>query len=162
LTLEEALIIQIGIGAGAAVTGLAVGFLLGRWRRPGPEDATDWKLRLAARDQDLSSAMDRLVEAEMAYHAAMEAGSATPAGDSDSVARIEALTEELAEAEDELTRLRVLGVDRTPAGGNLARRLETLESELATLESLRCPDPSAHRRSEAVPSDGARSATNGA
>ncbi|MEX2420062.1 MAG: hypothetical protein WD652_06740 [Acidimicrobiia bacterium] len=159
--MEEALIIQIGIGAGAAVLGIAVGFLLGRGRRPGPEDASDWKLRLAARDQDLSSAMDRLVEAEMAYQAAMEQVSAAAAGNPDSAARIEALTEELAEAEDELTRLQVLGVDRTPAGGNLARRLETLESELATLESLRCPDPSAHRRSEVVPVDGTPSAANG-
>ncbi|MEX0826455.1 MAG: hypothetical protein WD184_06890 [Acidimicrobiia bacterium] len=160
--MEEALIIQIGIGAGAGVLGLAGGFLLGRRRRrPGPENASDWKLRLAARDHDLFNAMDRLVEAEMAYQASMEQPTATPAGASDSAARIEALTEELAEAEDELTRLQVLGVDRTPAGGNLARRLETLESELATLESLRCPDPSAHRRSEVVPVDGIQSPSNG-
>jgi hypothetical protein len=157
----EALWIEVVIGVAAAALGLTVGWLIGRRRRADPERSSDWRLRLAARDQDLSNAMDRLVEAEIAYQAAMEQVSALPTSDPASAARIDGLTEELAEAHDELTRLRVLGVDRTPAGGNnLARRLETLESELATLESLRCPDPSAHRRSEGASIDPANPASN--
>jgi hypothetical protein len=146
---EEALLIDIGIGASAAILGIAIGFLLGRRRGARSAGDSDWKIRLAARDQDLADAMSRLVDAELAYQAAMEQVTAMPSGDPESMARIEALTEELAEAEDELTRLRVLGIDRTPAGGNLSRRLETLEAELATLESLRCPEPAAHRRNAA-------------
>lgn len=160
--MEDALWIDIGIAAAALLGGLSIGLLIGRRGGRRTEPDGDWKLRLAARDQDLADAMGRLVDAEMAYQAAMEQMSAMPASDPESLARIEALTEELAEAEDELTRLQVLGVDRTPAGGSLARRLETLEAELANLQSLRCPEPAAHRRAErGVDLDRPQSAASG-
>jgi len=153
--LEDRLLIDIGIPAAAALVALLIGFSLGRTRkRPGPDEA-DWRVRLAARDRDLLDATERLVDAELALQEVL--GHATaPTLDAETAAQVSSLTEELQEAEDELMRLRSLGVDRTPAGGSIARRLETLEAELATLESMRCPDPAAHRHqrsSRRTPSD---------
>jgi predicted flap endonuclease-1-like 5' DNA nuclease len=46
--------------------------------------------------------------------------------------------------------LRALEVDKAPAASSdMARRLEALEVELSTLASMRCPDPSVHRRTAA-------------
>lgn len=139
---------QIALLAGSTVVALFLGYVAGRHRSNGNAGSSDWKMRLAARDRDLAEAADRLIEAELALQTALQG--THQGSDPESRARIDALTEELADAEDELTRLRSLGVHEAAAEGTLARRLETLEAELATLESLRCPDPAAHRRRHAA------------
>lgn len=131
-------------GGAALVTGLVGGILIGR-RRPGGGDA-DWKMRMAARDHDLADAVARLSDAEIELQALRIQVSSVPPPDVQIEARLAELTEELNQADEELTRLRFLGVDKEPAGSSaMARRLESLEVELSTLASMRCPDPSAHR-----------------
>jgi chromosome segregation ATPase len=135
--------------------GLGVGWLAGGRRARG-NDLQNWKTRLAARDEDLrrsenalgeatievETLRNRLREAEMAP-AQHDRRPEPP--DADLPAQLEALERELAEAEDEIVRLR--SEAEQPSGdAGLRRRLEELEAELATLESLRCPDPTAHRR----------------
>ena len=143
--MDDVTLTQAAILAGTtAVAAMLVGLAMGRHRANRGNVTADWKMRLATRDRDLSDAVDRLIEAELALQDALKAQERDP--DAGIRARVAALAEELTEAEDELTRLRALGVDRAPVDGSVARRLETLEAELATLESLRCPDPSAHRR----------------
>lgn len=132
-----------------ATAGLVVGGIIGAWaarrRAERIRRAADWEGRLAARDRDLAEAVDRMLEADLALHDAIEARRGGPGVDPEAEARIGVLTEELAEAEDELTRLRALAIDHVPDEGSVADRMERLEAELVTLESFRCPDPSAHR-----------------
>ena len=59
--------------------------------------------------------------------------------------QIDALERELAEAEEELVSLRAGTEEGAGADSPGRSRIEELESELATLDSLRCPDPAAHR-----------------
>ena len=139
--MDQTTMTQLAVLGSSIVLSLAAGFLVGSRRSSRVAASADWRIRLAARDRDLAEAVDRMIEAEIALQEAIR----DSAGDAER-ARLIALSEELADAEDELNRLRALGVDRVPARGDLAHRMETLEAELATLESLRCPDPSAHRR----------------
>ena len=135
------------VGGSALLIGFVVGRLFRRGGSHGSEEA-DWRVRVAARDRDLGDAVERLADAEIELQALRERLMALPSRDPETEAQIADLTEELGLADDELTRLRSLGVDKSPAGSSaLARRLESLEVELSTLASLRCPDPSAHRRS---------------
>jgi predicted flap endonuclease-1-like 5' DNA nuclease len=138
-------ILLICTTAGAAVGGIMVGFAVGRSRVP-KGDAVDWRIRMAARDRELADSAGRLADAAVeiqTLRARMDSSVPDPATE----ARIATLTEELGLADEELTRLRSLGVDRTQAGSSdMARRLEALEVELSTLASMRCPDPAAHRR----------------
>ena len=125
---------------GALVLGLVAGWVVRGARNSSGVSDADWRLRLAARDRDLEEAEHRLASLVRAVGALD--------GDMDAAARLVALDEELLEAEHELDRLRALEIDKNPASSSImARRLEELEVELATLESLRCPEPSAHRRS---------------
>ncbi len=136
-----------GAGLGGLLVGVVAGLVIGRGNRP-EDTETDWKVRMAARDRDLTDAVDRLADAEVELQSLRERLGATRRPDPEADAQIAALTEELHLADDELTRLRSLGVDRSPAASSgLAQRLEALEVELATLASMRCPDPSAHRGS---------------
>ena len=143
-------IVQLAAAAVAALAlGGAVGFLTGRARREW-HDVSDWKMRMAARDRDLSDTVERLAEAEVELQSVRDRVTASPVHDPEAEARIAALTEELQSADEELTRLRSLEVDKAPAASSdMARRLEALEVELSTLASMRCPDPSAHRRTAA-------------
>jgi len=143
-------IVQLAAAAVAALAlGGAVGFLVGRARREW-HDVSDWKMRMTARDRDLSDAVERLAEAEVELQSLRDRVTASPVHDPEAEARIAALTEELTSADEELTRLRSLEVDKAPAASSdMARRLEALEVELSTLASMRCPDPSAHRRTAA-------------
>ena len=137
----------IAVAAAASGAGVVVGLRIGRTRRD-RHDTGDWKVRMAARDRDLGDAVERLADAEIELQALRERLMALPSRDPETEAQIAGLTEELGLADDELTRLRSLGVDKSPAGSSaLARRHESLEVELSTLASLRCSDPSAHRRS---------------
>ncbi len=69
----------------------------------------------------------------------------------DLLAQVDTLERELAKAEDELMALRA-GSDDGAGGadgkGDARTRIDELESGLATLESLRCPDPTVHQSAE--------------
>lgn len=129
------------LSAGAFITGLGGGWLLRGARNNAGLSDDDWKLRLEARDRDLREAQDRMT--------ALIRAVGSLENEMDGPARLIALDEELRRAEEELDRLRALEIDRNPAAGSMARRLEELEVELATLESMRCPEPAAHRRMQA-------------
>jgi predicted nuclease with TOPRIM domain len=151
----------VGVAAGL-LTGVLLGWLVARRQVIASNDA-DWKTRLAARDADsrvlaeeLSTAVTerdalrtelRKARVELAETQTRAAGNPARYGTfagPDLEAQVEALERELAEMEDELTHLRA--GERPPAGDSVLRnRIEELEAELATLETLRCPDPGAHR-----------------
>lgn len=121
--------------------GLLVGWLLRGARNRSGVSSADWRIRLEARDRDLREAEERLT--------ALVAAVAGLDGSTDAADLLVALQEELESADEELDRLRALEIDKNPASGSMARRLEELEVELATLESMVCPDPGAHRRARA-------------
>lgn len=126
------------IPLGCLLIGALAGWI-GRGSRNGAGvSEADWRLRLQARDRDLREAEARLA-------ALVEAVSALD-GDTNAADRLIALEEELSNADQELDRLRALEIDKNPASGSMSRRLEELEVELATLESMKCPEPAAHRR----------------
>jgi hypothetical protein len=127
--------------AGSMLLGLAIGWLIRGTRNRSGVSAADWRLRLESRDRDLR-------ESEMRLAALVQA--ATALGDDMTAAdRLIALEEELGKAHEELDRLLALEIDKNPASGSMARRLEELEVELATLESMKCPEPGVHRRERA-------------
>jgi predicted flap endonuclease-1-like 5' DNA nuclease len=146
---STASLMYLGMLLAGLVTGLVVGGIVGgvlsRSERSF-EDATDWRVRMAARDRDLLDATNRLADAQLELQSLRDRLGGARHPDPLADAQIAALTEELRLADDELTRLRSLGLDRSPAApSGIAQRLEALEVELATLASMRCPDPSAHR-----------------
>lgn len=150
--MSEVSLMQVAIGGSALVAGLVIGLLIGRIGRGGREEA-DWRMRMAARDRELADTVDRLADAEVELQSLRDRVVLLPTHDPETDARLAELTEELAQADEELTRLRSLGVDQSLAGStDLARRLEALEVELSTLASMRCPDPAAHRKAAAHPS----------
>lgn len=136
------------IPTGSLVIGLILGWLVRGARNSDGLTARDWRLRLAARDRDLQAAEERM--------AALVSAVGGLDGDISAADRLIALDEELRDADEELDRLRALEIDKNPASGSISRRLEELEVELATLESMRCPEPAAHRR-DRVASGGDRS-----
>ena len=125
------------------VIGIAGGWMLRGRRNSGETSVADWRLRLEARDRDLRDAEERLIALVQAVGAV---DSSVDAAD-----RLIALDEELRNADEELDRLRALEIDKNPASGSISRRLEELEVELATLESMKCPEPAAHRRQRVRP-----------
>ncbi len=141
-----------GLAAGA---GLAWG--LGA-RRRGRGDR-DWHTRLAARDEELRETRESLsgataelddLRAELRrlrvlLARAETAREAAPApSDTAAPDLLEAREREPDVVQEESAPLP--SGDRAPSNGPSARdRIEELEAELATLESLRCPDPAAHR-----------------
>lgn len=134
--------VPLALAVAVPVSSLAVGLLIG-WLIRGGRNArgvseADWRIRLEARDRDLRQAQDRL---SALVHTTGSFDEIMSAAD-----RLVALEEEIDRSNEELDRLRALGVDREPATGSMARRLEELEVELATLASMACPDPVAHRR----------------
>lgn len=129
------------VALGALLVGLLLGWLLRGARNRSGVSAADWRIRLEARDRDLREAEERLT--------ALVAAVAGLDGSTDAADRLVALEEELESADEELDRLRALEIDKNPAAGTIARRLEELEVELATLESMTCPDPGVHRRARA-------------
>jgi chromosome segregation ATPase len=151
------------VGAAGLLLGALMGWRLGLRHATG-NSHRDWRTRVAARDSDLRTAQGALAEAAAevealraesreigrqleraeAAVAELQAGSSAANGTGAS-AEIEALERELAEVEEELARARRAAAE--PRGDpELRGRIEELESELATLESLRCRDPEAHRR----------------
>ena len=137
------------IPSGSLIIGLLVGWLLRGSRNSDGLTAADWRLRLATRDRDLQEAEARL--------AALVNAVGTIDGDVSAADQLIAFDEELRRAEEELDRLRALEIDKNPATGSIARRLEELEVELATLESMKCPEPAAHRRARVAPAHDAGS-----
>jgi chromosome segregation ATPase len=133
--------ILVFVPLGAMLAGLLGGWLVRGSRNSAGVSGADWRIRLEARDRDLREAEARL--------AALVGAIAALDGDMTAADRLVALEEELERADEELDRLRALAVDRDPASGSVARRLEELEVELATLESMKCPEPAAHRRARA-------------
>ena len=133
--------ILVLIPLGAMLVGLLGGWLLRGSRNGDGISTADWRIRLAARDRDLREAEERLAAL---VRAVSDLDADTSAAD-----RLIALQEELERADEELDRLRALEIDKNPASGSISRRLEELEVELATLESMKCPEPAAHRRARA-------------
>lgn len=129
------------VAVGALLVGVLAGWLMRGSRNSDGVTSADWRLRLEARDRDLR-------EAELRMAALVRAVGALD-GEMDATDRLIALDEELRKADEELDRLRALEIDKNPASGTIARRLEELEVELATLESMKCPEPAAHRRDRA-------------
>jgi len=140
--MTESVLLLVLIPIGSLVVGIASGSFL-RGKRTGGTSEADWKLRLEARDRDLRDAEQRLMALIKAVGAI---DSSVDAAD-----RLIALDEELRNADEELDRLRALEIDKNPASGSISRRLEELEVELATLESMKCPEPAAHRRERVHP-----------
>jgi hypothetical protein len=74
-------IVQLAAAAVAALAlGGAVGFLAGRARREW-HDVSDWKTRIAARDRDLSDAVERLAKAEVELQSLRDRLAASPVHD---------------------------------------------------------------------------------
>lgn len=149
--------------------GVLLGILLG-WLLRGDqtEGDRDWKTRLAARDEDLRVTQEELADTVVRLQE-LEAGGRRP-GESDELTEVRRAMVELGrQAEDAQRALhgngdelaaalahttdlrRRLAVLEKEAGTSSNARLESLEFELATLESLRCPDPGAHSRSPKTP-----------
>lgn len=141
--MTDSALLFVLIPIASLVVGIASGWFFRGKRNSGGTSVADWKLRLEARDRDLRDAEQRLMALVKAVGAI---DSSVDAAD-----RLIALDEELRNADEELDRLRALEIDKNPASGSISRRLEELEVELATLESMKCPEPAAHRRERVHP-----------
>jgi chromosome segregation ATPase len=153
--------------AGAAL-GILLGWLL-RGDRTKGDNAKDWKTRLAARDEDLHAAQQeladtviRLQELQAAVHRngngededltearrtmlelgrELESARRALARLGDPASELDAARSEIASLEE-----RILLLEEERATGPPGARIEELEAELATLASMRCPHPGAHRQ----------------
>lgn len=139
--MTDSVLLSVLIPVAALTVGLVAGWLMRGSRNADGLSAADWRLRLEARDRELREAEHRLA-ALLTAVGAMD-------GEMTTADLLIALDEELRDADEELDRLRALEIDKNPAAGSMARRLEELEVELATLESMKCPEPAAHRRARA-------------
>jgi hypothetical protein len=135
--MPESAISLIAFG-GALACGLLLGWLLRGARNSRGVSVSDWRIRLETRDRELRDTQVQLASLIRAV--------GVIDGEIDAASRLMELGEELSRTDEELDRLRALEVDKYPASGSMSRRLEELEVELATLESMRCSDPTVHRR----------------
>jgi predicted flap endonuclease-1-like 5' DNA nuclease len=139
------------------ILGLLLGWLLRAARTTEGDTPGDWKTRLAARDEDLQAAQQELADTVLQLQELQTTVYRNGNGEP---------TKELTEArrvllelgrEMEAAELKVAGEDGSDGGLEAARsqiarleeqvlRLEAEQPELANLESVRCPDPSAHRK----------------
>ena len=140
------------IAVAGTVAGLVVGWLARGGRNKDGDTREDWKTRLAARDTDLvdpqQELADLIVEFESIAARSESAEVAESHQTSDGAAQ--ELRDELLEARasaqrlsDEIEELRAATIPLA-ASEAMRSRVEEMEVELASLESMQCLDPEAH------------------
>ena len=149
------------IAVAGTVAGLVVGWLARGGRNKDGDTREDWKTRLAARDTDLVDAQQELADLIVEFESIAARSESAEVAESHQTydGAAQELRDELLEARasaqrlsDEIEELRAVTIPLA-ASKAMRSRVEEMEVELASLESMQCLDPRSARHSVTAPDE---------